>query len=222
MFGAADDGYYWNFARADTLFQDTARTTPAANGDPVGGVTDLSGKGRHAAQATATARPLRGTDGSGRPWSFYDGVDDFLGFADGNSAPVVTTVIAAGPRVSGGRMFGTADSHSVFVNGANWDFAFNGASAFVTLGANNVPQVFAERLNTTASLRLYRGLTLVANTTALVNPNRGACLAASEYASPLFFSSLGIYAAFSIRRVLTDAEFNFVVTRFGALSGVTV
>jgi len=39
-----------------TVFTDIARTIPATAGQGVGGMTDLSGNGNHAGQATAAAR----------------------------------------------------------------------------------------------------------------------------------------------------------------------
>ncbi len=223
MFGAADDGYYWNFARADTLFQDTARTTPAANGDPVGGVTDLSGKGRHATQATATARPLRGTDGSSRPWSFYDGVDDCIGINLGTSTNAGTTIVAMGASTSGGRPFGSSDQYCVFRNGATYFYATTAAAGTLdTTIPVNAAQVLSLRKASLATVRVYRGLTLTNTTSANNNGGPGGLVGACRPAAPIFFSSLGIYAAFHITRELNDAEFNFVVKRFGALSGVTV
>lgn len=63
-----------------TLWQDSARTTPATlDGDPVGAWDDGSGAGNHALQATAAARPtLRLTVQNGRPAVRSDGVDDRL------------------------------------------------------------------------------------------------------------------------------------------------
>ena len=43
---------------ATTVFNNTTRTIPAEVGQGVGGMTDLSGRDNHAAQATATARPI--------------------------------------------------------------------------------------------------------------------------------------------------------------------
>jgi len=61
-----------------TLFQDSAGTTPVtAAGQPVGLILDKSGNGRHASQATSTARPLLEDDG-GKMCLKFDGVDDFL------------------------------------------------------------------------------------------------------------------------------------------------
>jgi len=61
-----------------TLFQDSAGTTPVtAAGQPVGLILDKSGNGRHASQATSTARPLLEDDG-GKMCLKFDGVDDYL------------------------------------------------------------------------------------------------------------------------------------------------
>jgi hypothetical protein len=61
-----------------TMFQDAAGTTPVtAAGQPVGLILDKSGNGRHASQATSTARPLLEDDG-GKMCLKFDGVDDFL------------------------------------------------------------------------------------------------------------------------------------------------
>lgn len=50
--------------RIDTLFQDSALTTPVtADGDPVGGWKDLSGNNFHFTQATAGKRPVYKTTG---------------------------------------------------------------------------------------------------------------------------------------------------------------
>jgi len=43
---------------ATTVFTNTTRTIPAEVGQGVGGMTDLSGRDNHAAQATAAARPI--------------------------------------------------------------------------------------------------------------------------------------------------------------------
>jgi hypothetical protein len=85
----------WLWADQGT-FQDAARTTPAAaDGDPVGGWQDLSGRGNHASQAVAASRPtLRlGASGlSGRAALQLDGVNDCLQVAalDLSATPAVT------------------------------------------------------------------------------------------------------------------------------------
>jgi len=58
---------------ATTVFTDTTRTIPAEVGQGVGGMTDLSGNGNHATQATAAARPIYQT---APDRVTIDGVDD--------------------------------------------------------------------------------------------------------------------------------------------------
>lgn len=70
----------WVEAGISTVFQDSARTTPAAaDTDPVGSWSDLSGNSNHAFQTTAGKRPLlKLAIKNGRPVLRYDGTDDFL------------------------------------------------------------------------------------------------------------------------------------------------
>jgi len=58
---------------ATTVFTNTTRTIPAEVGQGVGGMTDLSGRGNHAVQATAAARPTYQTSPDRIT---IDGVDD--------------------------------------------------------------------------------------------------------------------------------------------------
>jgi len=58
---------------ANTVFTNTTRTIPAEVGQGVGGMTDLSGRDNHAAQATAAARPVYQT---APDRVTIDGVDD--------------------------------------------------------------------------------------------------------------------------------------------------
>lgn len=61
-----------------TLFQDVAMTIPVtSDGQPVAAMKDKSGNGRHAVQATASARPLY-RNASGVKWLEFDGVDDWM------------------------------------------------------------------------------------------------------------------------------------------------
>lgn len=66
--------------RADLgVFQDAAFSTPAASGDPVGGLQDQSGNENHFTQATAGDRPVR-QDGvvNGQSVLRFDGSNHFL------------------------------------------------------------------------------------------------------------------------------------------------
>lgn len=82
LFGAGEQGVWYDPSDLSTLFQDAAGTIPVtAAGQPVGMMMDKSGGGNHATQSTATSRPiLQSSDGK---WYLaFDGVDD--GMVTGN------------------------------------------------------------------------------------------------------------------------------------------
>ena len=66
---------------ARPVSQDAAGTAPAGDGDPVGRWPDRSGNGRHATAASGAVRPTYRPAGGAAHLAF-DGVDDFLTFAD--------------------------------------------------------------------------------------------------------------------------------------------
>lgn len=73
LFANGEQGWWYEIDDISTLFQDSAGTTPVtADSDPVGRVTDKSGRANHLLQATAGARPLYKTDGQ-RHWLESDG-----------------------------------------------------------------------------------------------------------------------------------------------------
>ena len=79
-----------------TVWEDSARTTPASVNGVVGALDDKSGNGRHATQATTANKPiLRLT--SGLYYLEFDGTDDFLSTAaiDFSGADQVTAVAGA-------------------------------------------------------------------------------------------------------------------------------
>ena len=65
----------YDMSGSSTLYQDAALTTPASNGDPVGGIVDLSGNG-FTLEQSGTARPTANI-GSDNYISF-DGIDDYM------------------------------------------------------------------------------------------------------------------------------------------------
>lgn len=59
LFGAGEQGGWYDVSDMSTLFQDAAGTTPVtAVEQPVGLMLDKSGRGNHATQATTTKRPV--------------------------------------------------------------------------------------------------------------------------------------------------------------------
>lgn len=81
LFASGEQGAWYDPSDLSTMFQDSAGTTPVTtDGQSVGKILDKSGRGNHASQATAAARPLYKTDGTYH-WLQFDGVDDSLSTA---------------------------------------------------------------------------------------------------------------------------------------------
>ena len=79
LFGAGEQGGWYDVSDMSTLFQDEAGTTPVtAVEQPVGLMLDKSGRGNHATQATTTKRPVLKIDAGGCYYLSFDGVDDAL------------------------------------------------------------------------------------------------------------------------------------------------
>ena len=57
LFAGGAQGYWFDNSRLDTIWQDSAKTTPGALEAPVGFQTDLSGRGNHRSQSTSANRP---------------------------------------------------------------------------------------------------------------------------------------------------------------------
>ncbi len=79
MFGAGEQGVWYDPSDKSTMYQDAAGTIPVtAVGQPVGKILDKSGRGNHATQGTTTRRPTLQQDASGKYYLSFDGVDDYL------------------------------------------------------------------------------------------------------------------------------------------------
>jgi hypothetical protein len=78
LFAGGEQGVWYDPADLATMTQDSAGTMPAALDAPVGRVLDKSGRGNHAVQANAAARPMLRRDEGGRWYLQFDGTDDLL------------------------------------------------------------------------------------------------------------------------------------------------
>ena len=96
LFANGEQGAWYDPSDLSTLYQDSAGTTPVtAVGQPVGLMLDKSGRGNHAGQPTATARPTLQQDANGKYYLDFDGVDDFLSASLVLSAYPLTLAAAA-------------------------------------------------------------------------------------------------------------------------------
>lgn len=79
LFKNGEQGAWYDPSDMTTLFQDGAGAIPViAIGDPVGHITDKSGRNNHATQTTSAYRPTYTLDTSGAAVLLGDGVDDAL------------------------------------------------------------------------------------------------------------------------------------------------
>lgn len=78
LFSSGANGAWYDPSDLDSMFQDSTGTVPAAVDAPVGRISDKSGRGNHAVQATAAARPILRKESSGLHYLEFDGTDDFL------------------------------------------------------------------------------------------------------------------------------------------------
>lgn len=78
LFRNNEVGVWYDPSDLSTMFQDSAGTTAAVVGQPVGKILDKSGNGFHATQATSTARPVLQQDSNGKYYLAFDGTDDFM------------------------------------------------------------------------------------------------------------------------------------------------
>lgn len=93
LFLAGEKGVVYDLTDKRTLYQDSARTTlVAANGNPIGSVSDLSGNGKHASQGTSTSRPTF------QGGATFDGVDDWLITASIDFTATDAITVVAGVR----------------------------------------------------------------------------------------------------------------------------
>jgi hypothetical protein len=91
LFAAGETGLWLSSSDIDSLFQLSNGTTAvAANNDPVGYWTDLSGNGNHCIQATAGNRPLYKTAG---PAVLFDGTTDYLSVASRLIATIGSVIV---------------------------------------------------------------------------------------------------------------------------------
>lgn len=120
MFASGEQGVWYDPSNLSSMFQDSAGTIPVtALGQPVGRILDQSGRGNHATQAMAAARPLLQQDAYGKRNLAFNGTSSFMNFpaitpADGVMAWGVSGVLNASYQIilSGAGKAGYLDAHN--------------------------------------------------------------------------------------------------------------
>ncbi len=157
-----------------TLWQDSARTTPAvADADPVGAWDDASGNGRHLLQATAGKRlALKLGIVNGKPILRSDGVDDFLQLAFTLAQPF--TLFGAVKRADAGNHYivngAGGTSRGILYYQGGFFTVFAGTALLSTLATNTAWHVLRGVYNGASSAAAY-------DQAAAVTGNAGALAA---------------------------------------------
>lgn len=112
LFAAAEQGAWWDPSDLSTMSQDSAGTTPAVVGQPVGRITDKSGRGNHFSQPTTSFKPILRNSGL-LYWLEFDGFDDHL-ICSGSFAGMAT-----GSNLLMAVQVPTADSNAILFNHAS-------------------------------------------------------------------------------------------------------
>ena len=119
LFSSGEKGALYMPWMPGSLWQDTAGTIPAGHGDTVGRMTDWSGNGSHATQATSASRPIVNV-ASGVTSVVGDAIDDQLRTASINLSHTsnVTIVASLSQGAEIGRMI--AEFGTTFTGAGAW------------------------------------------------------------------------------------------------------
>lgn len=93
LFTGGVQGAWYDPSDLSSMWQDSAGTTPAAVGQPVGKILDKSGNGNHATMTTAANRPTLTQDGNGKYGLSFNGTNQTLTASGQTYSAARTTVI---------------------------------------------------------------------------------------------------------------------------------
>ena len=226
LFAGGEQGAWFDPSDLGSLFQDVAATVPAAVGAPVARINDKSGRGNHAGQPAAAARPVLRQDGGGRYYLEFDGVDDRLvtaAFALGQPWDRVSAIRQTG-WTSGGRIFGNGSGVAaglLFQSPASSQLSlFDGGAAAANGGAGiGAAAVVAERHNGAASqLAVNNGAAAAGNSGAAAGS--GTSIGADPAGTnPAAFHFYGLCL---VRAALGEAQVAALKAHFAGKGGVSL
>lgn len=141
LFGAGEQGAWYDPSDFSTMWQDSGKTTPVtAAGDPVGYIADKSGRGNDAYQTTSGQRPTLQTSG-GLWYLSFDGSDDSLvtNSVDFTATDEMTVIAGVRKLSDAARGCIVELSNSYGNTGAFGILGPGGASPTYEIGANGTP-----------------------------------------------------------------------------------
>ena len=203
LFGAGDDGWYWEPSLA-TTFTDVARTTSAAVGDGIGGVTDLSGKANHGFQGTASRRMVLRQAANGSYYYESDAVDDVLRGDMSLSGKRMTVAMAYRPIARASMLMYDGIAQDKFIGVTASGSSNDGISRGATINSlhfDNVLSTGTTRGDLYTSVQASKSFVLDTTLDAVAwEPGFG------RYSNFDFYAPGDIFALFGIDRELTATE----------------
>jgi lysophospholipase L1-like esterase len=137
LFASGAEGVWYDPSDFSTLFQDSAGTVPVTTvGQPIGRISDKSGRGHHLTQAIAGARPTLGQDLAGNYYINGDGVGTYMKTSVFASVPQPLTMCIA-------QKFNTLGSTAYVFDDSDGSSRF----ALAKLGSANLSAFAGAQLN---------------------------------------------------------------------------
>lgn len=214
-------GGFWDISDINTLWKDTAGTTPVtADGDQVARVDDKSGNGNHLLQATSAFRPLYKVSG-GLKYLLFDGSNDRLLaiFAltstwDRISAIQFLTFAAYNECYYGAN----AGSEQLFGNASGQVTMWNGSASGPTATglSTGTDYVLTEKWRNPCEIAVDNGSYVTTPSVASTNPGGLSVATDNGGANPANFR---FYGGHVLDRAHTAPEIASSRTYYGALQG---
>ncbi len=218
LFAGGELGFWYDPSDFSSLFQDSAGTIPVtAVGQPVGRMNDKSGRGNHATQATAAARPTLQQLPNGAYYLMCDGVDDGMVTGSINLTTSSRFFMCVGVRKSSDAAQGAVIEHGISAGnvgcfgigapgGASATFTATGRS---TAGSGGVAGVSVSNMTSpyAAVLSLTVDYTLAAGLEFSLRVN-GATFAQNIGAAQANSGTLGTQIFYLFRRAGASSPFN--------------
>lgn len=212
LFAKGEAGAWYDPSDLASMFQDSAGNVAAALDVPVGRINDKSGRGNHAVQAVAAARPMLRADSAGRLYLEFDGVDDCLRKAFAIPQPWDrVSVIRQVSWTVNERIFSGATANSgnlMQATGASPDLAILSAgiqiaTASLPVGANGV---VTERHNGAASRISVNNSTYAVGDAGTLAADGISIAEIGTSAGLVRAANMRLYGVCMIARALSDAE----------------